>query len=107
MVRLLPPETVRVPFDVSPDVAVISPEIVGVAVQVVPVTVRLPPSDVKLEPETVKVLSSVVAPWRVSVPGVVVEPMTVVDEAPAPMVLADDEPVPSVALPELARVPTT
>ena len=68
----------------TPDVAVMSPEIVGVAVHVVPVTVRFPPSEVKLAPETVNVLSSVVAPWRVRAPGVVIEPIVLADEAAVP-----------------------
>jgi hypothetical protein len=76
-----------------------SPEIVGVAVHAVPVTVRFPPREVRFDPDTVKVLSSVVAPWRVSAPGVVPEPMTLVDEEPAPIVLALDAPVPIVELP--------
>ena len=68
-----------------------SPEIVGVAVHAVPVTVRFPPSEVKLAPETVNVLSSVVAPWRVRAPGVVVEPIVLADEAAVPNVVLPDE----------------
>jgi hypothetical protein len=85
------PFAVKVPFDVNPDVAVIKPEIVGVAVQAVPVTVRFPPSEVRLLPETVKVLSSVVAPCKVSEPGVIVEPIVFIDEAPVPRVVDPDE----------------
>lgn len=83
--------TVTVPFEVKPNVAVISPEMVGVAVQAVPVTVRFPPKEVKLAPETVKVLSKVVAPCKVNVPGVVTEPMVLIDDAPVPMVEFPDE----------------
>ena len=88
----------------KPEVMVTKPEIVGVAVQAVPVTVRFPPREVKLLPETVRVLSKVVAPCRVKAPGVVVEPMILVDEAPAPRVLADEEPVPRVELPDEVRL---
>ena len=77
---------------------------VGVAVQVVPVTVRFPPNDVKLDPETVKVLSKVVAPCRVSAPGVVVDPMVLIEEAPAPKVLVVEEPVATVVLPVEVKV---
>jgi len=105
-VRLLLFCTVTVPFEVSPLVEVMSPDMVGVAVQVVPVTVRLPPREVRFVPDTVKVLSRVVAPWRVSAdpwrvntPGVVPEPMVLVDEAPAPTVLTLEAPVPIVELP--------
>ena len=45
---MLPAETVKVPLDVSPDVAVIRPEIVGVAVQAVGFTVRVVPALPKL-----------------------------------------------------------
>src|SRR5215210_7703897 len=99
MVKFCPPETVRVPLEVRPEVAVISPEIVGVAVQAVPVTVRLPPKVVKLLPETVKVLSSVVAPWRVRAPGVVTAPIVLIEDAPEPNVLVKDDPVPIVEAP--------
>ena len=91
--------TVTAPFAVKPEVAVINPDIVGVAVQLVPVTVKLPPRLVKLLPDTVKVLSSVVAPCSVSAPGVVDEPMVLIDEAPLPKVLVSDEPVPIVLAP--------
>ncbi|KKT88533.1 MAG: hypothetical protein UW88_C0010G0009 [Candidatus Collierbacteria bacterium GW2011_GWD2_45_10] len=53
-------------------------------------------------PETVKVLSKVVAPCKVSVPGVVVEPMVFTDEAPVPKVLLPAE----VMLPEIWASPT-
>jgi hypothetical protein len=96
--------TVTVPLEVKPEVAVIKPEMVGVAVQVVPVTVRFPPREVKLLPETVKVLSKVVAPCRVKAPGVVVDPMVLTDEAPAPKVLVVEDPVPMVELPDEVRV---
>ena len=96
--------TVNVPLLVSPEVAVIKPEIVGVAVQVVPVTVRLPPKLVRLDPETVKVLSKVVAPWRVRAPGVVVEPMVLIELEPEPKVLVREEPVPKVVAPEEVKV---
>ena len=102
--KLLPPDTVKVPLDVTPLVAVINPEMVGVAVQAVPVTVKFPPRLVKLEPETVKVLSKVVAPWRVKAPGVVVEPMVLMELAPDPKVLVVEEPVANVVLPELVKV---
>ena len=92
------------PLAVTPEVAVIRPEIVGVAVQAVPVTVKFPPRLVKLEPETVKVLSRVVAPWRVKAPGVVVEPMVLMELAPDPKVLVVEEPVANVVLPELVKV---
>ena len=91
-------------LDVKPDVAVINPEIVGVAVHVVPVTVRLPPNEVRLDPETVKVLSNVVAPCNVKAPGVVVEPIVLIEEAPEPKVLVNDEPVPMVEAPDEVRV---
>ena len=95
---------VTVPFEVSPEVAVMSPEIVGVAVQAVPVTVRFPPNVVRLEPETVKVLSKVVAPCKVRAPGVVAEPMVLIDEAPEPKVFVVLIPVAKVVLPEEVRV---
>src|SRR5438105_6618914 len=79
MVRLLPPETVTAPLEVNPALAVINPETVGVAVQTVPLTVRFPPKVVRLLPVRVKVLSRVVAPWRVKAPGVVVEPMVLME----------------------------
>ena len=99
------PLAVKVPVEVKPEVAVIKPEMVGVAVQAVPVTVKLPPKEVKLLPETVNVLSKVVAPWRVKVPGVVVEPMTLTEEALVPMLVLPEEDrvvnaaVPGVVLP--------
>ena len=65
---------------------------------------RLPPRLVRLLPETVNVLSNVVAPWRVRVPGVVTEPMALMDEAPEPKVLVREEPVPRVVAPEEVRV---
>ena len=92
--------TVTVPLEVKPEVAVMSPEIVGVAVQAVPVTVRFPPKEVRLLPDTVKVLSKLVAPRRVKAPGVVVEPMVLMDEAPEPKVLVVFIPVAKVVLPE-------
>lgn len=49
-----------------------------------PEKVKLPPKVVKLLPETVKVLSKVVAPCKVKPPGVVVEPITLTEEAPVP-----------------------
>lgn len=49
-------------------------------------------------------LSRVVAPCKLKAPGVVTEPMTLVDEAPAPRLLADEAPVPKVELPEEVRV---
>src|SRR3989344_6721143 len=52
---------------------------------------RLPPRLVRLLPETVNVLSKVVAPWRVRVPGVVTEPMALIEEAPVPRVVAPEE----------------
>ncbi len=96
--------TVTVPFEVNPEVAVIKPEMVGVAVQAVPVTVRFPPNEVKLLPETVKVLSRVVAPCKVNAPGVVVDPMVLIDEAPDPKVLVKEAPVPMVELPDEVKV---
>ncbi len=89
---------------VNPDEAVTNPEMVGVAVQAVPVTVKLPPNEVRLLPETVKVLSSVVAPCRVKAPGVVTDPMVLIDDAPDPKVLVSDDPVPNVVAPEEVRV---
>ena len=89
---------------VSPPLAVISPDMVGVAVQVVPVTVRLPPSEVRNDPETVNVLSNVVAPCKVNAPGVVVEPMVLMEEAPEPHVLVVLEPVASVVFPDEVKV---
>ncbi len=103
-VKLLLAETVNVPLEVRPEVAVMRPEMVGVAVQAVPVTVRFPPREVRLVPETVKVLSKVVAPWRVRAPGVVDEPMVLIDEAPEPKVLVREVPVPRVVAPEEVRV---
>jgi hypothetical protein len=85
------PFAVKVPFDVNPDVAVIKPEIVGVAVQEVPVTVKFPPREVRLLPETVKVLSSVVAPCRVNDPGVIADPIELIEDAPVPRVVDPDE----------------
>jgi len=64
---------------------------VGVAVQAVPVTVKFPPREVRLLPETVKVLSNVVAPCKVKVPGVVTEPIVFIDEAPVPKVVDPDD----------------
>src|ERR1035437_1234095 len=87
----------------TPSVPVISPEIVGVAVQEFPVTVKFPPKEVKLLPETVNVLSSVVAPCRVNAPGVPVEPIVFVDEAPLPKVLVE-APVPNVVDPLEVKV---
>ncbi len=102
--RLLLFEMVTAPFDVNPDVAVMSPEMVGTAVHAVPVTVKFPPREVKLLPDTVKVLSKVVAPCRVKVPGVEVDPMVLIEEAPEPKVLVRDAPVPIVDAPEEVRV---
>jgi hypothetical protein len=96
------------------------PEIVGVAVQAVPVTVRLPPRVVSPVPRREKVglevtfprVKAVVLaspatmeePRRVSVPGVVAEPMVLMEEAPLPKVLVRDEPVARVVLPFEVRV---
>jgi hypothetical protein len=52
----------------------------------------------------VKVLSRVVAPWKVSAPGVVLEPIVFIEEAPDPNVLVVEEPVANVELPEELRV---
>ena len=71
----------------------------------VPFTVRFPPKVVRLFPDTVNVLSSVVAPWSVSAPGVVEEPMVLTDDAPDPNVLVFDDPVPNVAAPTLDIAP--
>ena len=94
---------IKAPLAVKPDVAVIRPEMVGVAVQAVPETVRLPPREVRFAPETVKVLSNVVAPWRVKVPGVVVEPIVLMLDAPVPRVVLPLE-VRVVKAPELGVV---
>ena len=51
-----------------------------------------------------KLLSSVVAPCRVRAPGVVVEPMVLMEEAPEPKVLVRELPVPMVEAPLLVRV---
>ena len=51
-----------------------------------PVNLRSPPKVVKLSPDIVNVLSKVVAPCKVKVPGVVVEPIVLTDEAPVPIV---------------------
>ena len=102
--KVKPLEAVKVPVEVKPEVAVISPEIVGVAVQAVPVTVKLPPKEVKLEPETVKVLSRVVAPCKVKAPGVVDDPIVLMEEAPDPRVLVLPVPVPRVVAPVEVRV---
>ena len=104
--------TVTAPFEVSPEVAVISPEMVGVAVQAVPVTVRFPPKEVRKLPETVKVLSRVVAPCKVSVPGVVTDPMVLILEAPVPRVVLPldvkvvNAPVPAVVAPTETKLAT-
>ena len=71
----------------------------------VPLTVRFPPKEVRLFPDTVKVLSSVVAPWSVRAPGVVVDPMVLIDDEPEPNVLVFDAPVPRVAAPTLDTAP--
>ncbi len=63
------------------------------------VPVPVPPRAVKA-----KVLSKVVAPCRVKVPGVEVDPMVLIEEAPEPKVLVRDAPVPIVDAPEEVRV---
>lgn len=68
-----------------------SPKIKELLAVMAPVTVRAPPKEVRLEPETVKVLSRVVAPWRVSDPGVVVDPIVLIDDAPLPKVVLSEE----------------
>ena len=74
-----------------------------------PVTERVPPKVVAFAPETVKVLSKVVAPCKVRVPGVVAEPMTFTEDAPEPkVVLLVEEKVPvTEVLPPSAVVPVT
>ncbi|MCX6754148.1 MAG: hypothetical protein NTV03_03790 [Candidatus Nomurabacteria bacterium] len=62
-------------------------------------TVLVPVENV-FDPVWEKVLSRVVAPWKVSDPGVVVEPMVLLDEAPLPNVLVVLIPVARVVLPE-------
>jgi hypothetical protein len=120
MVRFWLAETVNVPLEVSPEVAVMSPEIVGVAVQDVPVTVRFPPRVVRPVPRREKVglevtfprvkavvlasPATIVDPRRVRVPGVVAEPIVLIEEAPLPKVLVRDDPVPRVVLPFEVRV---
>jgi hypothetical protein len=54
--------------------------------------------------DSTKVLSSVVAPCKVRAPGVVEEPMVLIEEAPLPKVLVVDEPVAKVELPEEVRL---
>jgi len=105
---------------VSPEVAVINPEIVGVAVQAVPVTVKLPPKVVRPVPSKVSVglvvtfpkvkavvfapPATMVEPSNVKVPGVVDEPMVLIEEAPEPNVFVNDVPVPIVEAPEEVSV---
>jgi hypothetical protein len=105
---------------VNPDVAVMSPEIVGVAVQAVPVTVRFPPRVVSPVPSKVRVglvvtfprvntvvfaePATMVEPRRVRVPGVVAEPIVLIDDAPDPKVFVNDDPVPIVEAPEEVSV---
>jgi hypothetical protein len=55
--------------------------------------------------ERTRVLSSVVAPWRVNAPGVLVDPIVLTDEAPEPKVLVE-APVPRVVEPEEVNVVT-
>ena len=76
----------KVPLEVSPEVAVMSPEIVGVAVHAIPVTVRFPPRVVRPVP-TVKVL----------VPVTLVAPLSEI--APVP--------VPKVPVPEIVVLPVS
>src|SRR3989344_4475048 len=62
------------------------------------------PVEKVLAPVWEKLLSSVVAPCKVSAPGVVAEPMVLIELAPAPKVLVVPAPVASVVLPVEARV---
>src|SRR3989344_1381029 len=62
------------------------------------------PVEKVLAPVWEKLLSSVVAPCNVSAPGVVAEPMVLIELAPAPKVLVVPAPVASVVLPVEARV---
>ena len=48
--------------------------------------------------------ATIVEPKRVSVPGVVPEPIVLIDEAPEPKVLVSDAPVPIVEAPDEVRV---
>ena len=56
-------------------------------------------------PVTTSVLSSVVAPCKVSVPGVVAEPMVLTEDAPEPKVLTLPDAVPKTIAPEDVIVP--
>jgi len=49
-------------------------------------------------------LSKDVAPWSVSAPGVVTDPIVLIEEAPAPNVFVVEAPVPKVELPEEVSV---
>ena len=94
-------ETVpEVPASMVRLVAAVETAMAGAA----PVKLRLPPREVKLAPETVKVLSRVVAPCKVRVPGVVVEPIVLMEESPEPKVLVVPAPVAKVVLPEEVKV---
>ena len=115
------PEPVVSMTGLSAERTMLVPPIVKVPVPTVkgldPVTVVAPfketvpvPVEKVLFPVWEKELSKVVAPWRVNVPGVVVEPMVFTEEAPEPMVFVEEEPepkelvvlvpVPKVELPE-------
>ena len=96
-----PMETVpEVPASMVKLVAAVETEMAGVT----PVKLKLPPREVKLAPETVKVLSRVAAPCKVKAPGVVVEPIVLMEESPEPKVLVVPAPVARVVLPEEVRV---